>query len=39
LPANKNQADLNGRKVALRSLVVYNGKTFFVPREALELIR
>jgi alkaline phosphatase len=39
LPANKNQADLNGRAVALRSLVVYNGKAFFVPREALDLIR
>jgi alkaline phosphatase len=38
LPANKNQADLDGRVVALRSLVVYNGKTFFVPREALDLI-
>ena len=39
LPANKNQADLNGRAVVLRSLVVYNGKVFFVPREALDLIR
>jgi alkaline phosphatase len=38
LPANKNQAELNGRVVELRSLVVYNGRAFFVPREALDLI-
>jgi len=38
-PANKNQADLNGRTVILRSLIVYNGKFFFVPAEALDLIR
>lgn len=39
LPANKNQADLNGRTVILRSLIVHNGKAFFVPREALDLIK
>jgi alkaline phosphatase len=39
LPANKNQADLNGRIFILRSLVVFNGKTFFVPHEALNLIK
>jgi len=39
LPANKNQADLNGKTVLLRTLVVYNGKAFFVPREALDLIK
>ena len=39
LPANKNEADLNGRKVVLRSLVVHNGKAFFVSREVLDLIR
>jgi alkaline phosphatase len=39
LPANKNQADLDGRIVILHSLVVYNGKAFFVPREALDLIK
>jgi alkaline phosphatase len=39
LPANKDQADLNGRTIILRSLVVLNGKAFFVPREALDLIK
>jgi alkaline phosphatase len=39
LPANKNQADFNGRTVTLRSLIVYNGRAFFVPREALDLIK
>lgn len=39
LPANKNEAALNGRTVALHSLIVFNGKAFFVPREALDLIK
>jgi len=39
LPANKNEADLDGRAISLRSLVVYNGKAFFVPAEALALIK
>ncbi|MEI6614840.1 MAG: hypothetical protein WCL37_08075 [Chrysiogenales bacterium] len=39
LPANKNQADLNGLTVTLHSLIVYNGKAFFVPREALDLVK
>lgn len=39
LPANKNLAVLNGRAVTLRSLVVYNGRAFFVPRQALDLIK
>jgi alkaline phosphatase len=39
LPANKNQADLNGRTILLTTLIVYNGKTFFVPRAALNLIK
>jgi alkaline phosphatase len=39
LPANKNQADLNGKTVLLRTLIVYNGKTFFVPRAVLDLIK
>lgn len=39
LPANKNEADLDGRTITLRSLVVYNGKAFFVPAEALALIK
>jgi alkaline phosphatase len=39
LPANKNQAVLNGRTVILHSLIVFNGKAFFVPREALDLLK
>jgi len=39
LPANKNEADLDGRSITLHSLVVYNGMAFFVPREALNLIK
>jgi alkaline phosphatase len=39
LPANKNEADLDGRPITLRSLVVDNGKAFFVPAEALALIK
>ncbi|MCX6555393.1 MAG: alkaline phosphatase [Candidatus Aminicenantes bacterium] len=39
LPANKNEADLDGRSIMLHSLVVYNGMAFFVPREALDLIK
>ncbi|HSQ35730.1 MAG TPA: alkaline phosphatase [Candidatus Binatia bacterium] len=38
LPANKNLAELNGRSVPLRTLIVYNGRAFFVPRQALDLI-
>jgi len=39
LPANTNRVDVNGRTVLLRSLIVHNGAAFFVPREALDLIR
>jgi len=39
LPANKNQADVNGRTMQLRTLIVHNGRDFFVPREVLDLIK
>lgn len=39
LPANKNLAEVNGQTKTLRSLIVFNGKAFFVPREALDLIK
>jgi alkaline phosphatase len=38
LPADKNLAEMDGRTVFLRSLVVFNGTAFFVPGEALDLI-
>jgi alkaline phosphatase len=39
LLANKNLAEVNGQTKTLHSLIVFNGKAFFVPREALDLIK
>ncbi len=39
LPANKNIAVLDGKTIVLRSLVVQNGKGFFVPQETVDLLK
>jgi alkaline phosphatase len=39
LPINKNIAILNGKTINLEGLVVYNGKTAYVPQQTINLIK
>lgn len=38
-PANKNIAVTDGKEVKFQSIVVYNGEKFYIPEEALRLIK
>ncbi|MBN2437512.1 MAG: alkaline phosphatase [Deltaproteobacteria bacterium] len=38
LAANRNIADIDGKMVRLKTLTVFNGKEFFIPKEAANLI-
>jgi len=39
IPANKNIVELNGTKIVLKTVVVHNGKGFFIPRELVDLLK
>jgi alkaline phosphatase len=39
LPVYKNIAELNGKTIALKGVVVFNGEKTFVPKEAIDLIK
>lgn len=38
-PANKNIAIVNEKNIRLKSVVVYNGEKFYLPQEALDLVK
>lgn len=39
LPAYKNQVILNGKRIDLNGVVVYNGSEYFVPQQAIDLLK
>lgn len=39
LPANKNIMLVDGKTITLRSVIVHNGKGFFIPKEVLNYIK